>query len=232
MFHIANNTYRPERREGDHVELVKRRLQALSPYIAPLEFDVPALVKQTNILNKFSSMQQARKVSKKDRKITKKAIKRDKSLHKTARKYNRTPEELEALDATWDSEDSSIDSDVEVILSVEDEIRKLDEKNTRREKKTQAKLSGASSQKRIRVYEKNSAEKKRSIQRRGQSWRGSWRSARRRGIGGSEGKTRGTTKRRRRWDPCGGLSSATGIGKPRKKILLLDLEYLECSNRD
>ncbi|KAF2490867.1 hypothetical protein BU16DRAFT_585220 [Lophium mytilinum] len=155
----------PARRRGEHVELARRRLEALRPFVAPLDFDVPAPAERRNVLDKLGAKQQARKVSKKERENEKKAVKREKTLHKTARKYNRTSEELEGLDATWDSNNSSIDSDVESILSLEDEMRKLDVKNAKKEKKAEGKLSGASSEKKHKEYEKKSGERRKEYEK-------------------------------------------------------------------
>jgi hypothetical protein len=165
VFHIGNNIHRPERGRGEHIGLAKRRLEALSPYIAPFDFDVPAPAEQTNVLNKLSAKQQARKVAKTDRKVEKKALKREKSLHKNTREYERTPEQLEELDAVWDLDNSSIDSDVENILSVEDEMRKLDEKHARKEEKAEDRLKGASSEKKVREYGEKSGERRREYEK-------------------------------------------------------------------
>ncbi|KAF2665107.1 hypothetical protein BT63DRAFT_429052 [Microthyrium microscopicum] len=143
---------------GPQTDVVKRRLEALSPYIAPLDFNVPAPAERRNPLDNMSAKQQARKISKKERKNEKEVLKRRKSIEKTARKYDRTSEELYALDADWDS-------DVSSVLSMEDELEKLDNKHAKKERKAREKMTSASSEKKMREREKKAMEERKEYEK-------------------------------------------------------------------
>lgn len=133
---------------------VEKRFKVLSPHLASLDFDVSPPAEQKNVMNKMSAKQNQRKLNKKSKDAAKKEREKEENLRKAALKYGRQRHEVEDL---WES-------DTKNILSLEDEIEKLNRKVGEINRKADEMLVEAS-EKKARDIEKKRMEKLKDIEK-------------------------------------------------------------------
>jgi hypothetical protein len=101
----------------EHISICDRRIQAILPYTSPLSFDVPPPARQMNILDKLSAKQVEAKIFKKEKKIQKERQKRIDKEGQRAQKNNGDKGDYEGYN-----------SDRSSILSLEEEVQRVDRK--------------------------------------------------------------------------------------------------------